>query len=375
MGFSLQTVLSAILATNILIICLTLIFNHTNIMLKLGYKILTLGIFLIILRLFVPFEFSFTRNIYLLEPLSYIIVQVRQPRLNGYSIWHLLLIIWGLGIGYGLFSYIREHKKFANFIVLNGTNVTGTTKYQQIIDEVCKSKIERNYISIYEVVSICSPMICGVFRPKILLPQSLSLSESELKLVLEHELSHYFHHDLILKMIVQIICIIYWWNPMCKSFQKQVDTILEIRIDHDITHAKQEKKINYFSCLLTVARHSANETLHSPYVVYYCTNSHSMLRQRFEFGLNNSSKKNYIYSSLFIILLIIIYLSSYLFIGEPFYVAPEVEETTIGTMSPDFYYILDEYGAYNIYFQDELIETTDSLKYYHGIRPYEKGAN
>ncbi len=375
MGFTLQTVLSAILATNILIICMTLIFKHTNIMLKLGYKLLTLGIFLIIIRLFVPLEFSFTRNIYLPEPLSYIIVQIRQPRLNGFSIWHFLLIIWSLGIGYGIFTYAKEHKKLANYIAINGTNVTGTTKYQQIIDAICKSKIEKNYISIYETAAICSPMICGVFRPKILLPQSLFLSESELKLVLEHELSHYFHHDLILKMIVQIICIIYWWNPMCKLFQKQVDTILEIRIDHDITRETQEKKANYFSCLLIVAKHSTNETLHSPYVVYYCTNSHSMLHQRFEFGLNNPPRKNYIYSSLFITLLITVYLGSYLFISEPFYVAPEVEETTVGTMSPDFYYILDESGIYNIYYQNELIETTDSLKYYYGIRPYEEGAN
>lgn len=172
-----------------------------------------------------------------------------------------------------------------------------------------------------------------------------------------------------------MICIIYWWNPMCKSFQKQVDTILEIRIDHDIIHAKQEEKANYISCLLAVAKHSANKTLYSPHVVYYCMNSHSMLRQRFEFGLNNSTRKNYIYNSLFITLLIIIYLISHLFILEPFYVAPEVEETTVGTMSPDFYYILDEFGTYNIYFHDELIETTDSLKYYYGIRPYEEGSN
>lgn len=31
-------------------------------------------------------------------------------------------------------------------------------------------------------------------------------------------------------------------------------------------------------------------------------------------------------------------------------------------MSPDFYYIVNDYGTYDIYYQGEHIETADSLK-------------
>ena len=341
-------------------------------MIKLGYRILALGTLLILLRLLIPFEFSFTKNINLPEALSYFIAQILHPRINHYSIWHMLLVIWCIGIVYGIWCYIQDYKRLMYFIDINSTDVTTVSPYKKIIMEFSNTQKDCHRISIYETTAISSPMICGIFRPTILLPKSLSLSPTELRLVLEHEISHYLHHDLILKFVVQMICIIYWWNPMCRLFQKQVNTILEIRIDHELTYANPEQKKNYFSCLLNVAKYSVNETIFSPHVVYYCTNSHSLLQRRFEIGLTKTPKKNYIYNSFFITLLVMIYLCSHLFVFEPFYTSPEVEATTVGTMSPDFYYILDDSGIYNIYYQGEFIETADSLKYYPGIRSYDE---
>ncbi len=375
MGFSLQTVLIAILATNILIILMALIFRNTDVMIRLGYKLLSLGVILITLRLFIPFEFPFTKNINLPEAFSFTIVQILHPRLGFCSIWHVLLIIWVFGTSYRLLLFIKEHRKLMDFIAINGVNVTTNELYLRVLEEICLTKQKRNIFTIYEVSNINSPMICGILRPKILLPKGLSLAETDLRLILWHESSHYFHHDLLLKLIVQIICIIYWWNPMGRLLQKQVDTILEIRIDHELTHAEQKQKANYYSCLLNIAKHSVKETMHSPHIVYYCMNSHSILHHRMEIGLNSPPRKNLILNIFYTTLLITMYLCSHLFILEPLYVSPETEDTTVGTMSNDFYYILDESGVYHIYYLGELIETTASLEYYPGIRPYEEGDN
>lgn len=375
MGFSLQTVLNAVLATNILIACMTMVFKNTSVMLRLGYKILGLGTFLIMLRLFFPVEFTFTQNVCLPKFLSYTIVFIRKPRVGIFSIWHLLLAIWILGIFYHLYIYGNDYQKLKRFITANGTDVTQTDKYRLLLESICHDTEKFSGISIYETKEIYSPMICGIIHPKILIPIFFPFSDDDLKRVLKHELSHFFHHDLLLKVIVQLICIIYWWNPVCKTFQKQVNTILEIRVDHELTSSTQKEKADYFSCLLTIARHCTEESFRSPYIIYYCVNSHSVLHQRFEFGLNESFGKSYFFSLLFFAPLLSLYLFSHIFILEPFYATQEVENTTVGTTSDDCYYIQNTTGTYDIYFLDTYVETTDTLDYYYGIQPYKGGFN
>jgi len=375
MGFSLQTVLTAILATNILIILMTIIFKNTNVMIQLGYKLLLLGVALIILRLCVPFEFSFTSNVYLPEFLSFIIAQIRQSRINSFSLWHVLLIVWALGILYKVYLYWQERRQLSRFITENGKLVTDVSRYAQIMNELYSTRKRPHRIELYEISSITSPMTCGILHPKILIPDSFAISESDLRIILQHELSHYYHGDLLIKLVIQIICIIYWWNPLCIKFQAQVNDILEIRIDHELTHADKTQKAEYFSCLLMIAKHSSNNTFFPSQVVHYSLNDESILRRRIEIGLDDSRKRNHVYEIFFITILLLVYLCSHLFILEPFYTAPEDQEETFGTMTSEFYYIIDENGIYNIYFRGKLIETTDSLEYYPGIQPYEEGEN
>lgn len=55
-----------------------------------------------------------------------------------------------------------------------------------------------------------------------------------------------------------------------------------------------------------------------------------------------------------------LYLFSYLFIFEAYYVVPE--DNTFGTYDPNIYAVLTESNSYNIYYGGFLIETVDSLE-------------
>lgn len=371
MNFSFQTVLMAILGSNILIACMTLIFSNTKLMLRLGYKLLLLGTGLIILRLLTPFEFPFTRNIDLAHGLGFIITRINSPFYHQIALKHILLTLWGIGIIRHFYVYIQECQRMQIFVATNGRNVTHTPKYQSILSHINNTAHPVKSVRIYETAHIESPMICGIIHPCILLPSTLVLTDQELKLVLQHELSHYYHKDLLLKCILRILCIIYWWNPLCKILQKQVDTILEIRIDHEITAYERETKQNYFSCLLNVAKHSLESSASCPLAIHYCKSSHSLLHYRIEMGLQSAAphRISYLLTSLCLVLILSF---SYCFIFESLYVPPEIAATYIAPSSPDFYYILDDNGIYHIYFEGEFIETTDSLEYYHKIRSYEE---
>lgn len=328
--------------------------------------------FLIILRLAVPLEFFFTQNLPLPKFLSFLIAKVLHPYWGHICVWHILMIIWGVGIAYRLICYIREYIHLINFIHTRTINVTDTEKYQEIIQKICGNKKTRNF-HVYESFELYSPMICGVIHPKILLPQRLSLSDADLKLILYHEISHYDHGDLLLKMITELLCIAYWWNPICALLKRQVNIILEIRIDHELSASSEEQKLAYYNCLLDTARYAVNETLSPPHIIHFCRNSRSILYRRIEIGLHPSQHQYAGVKMVITSLLAAAYIVSYLFILEPIYISPENEQSTVGTMSPDFYYIVNDYGTYDIYYQGEHIETADSLKYYIGIRQLKKG--
>lgn len=85
--------------------------------------------FLIILRLAVPLEFFFTQNLPLPKFLSFLIAKVLHPYWGHLCVWHILMIIWGVGIAYRLICYIREYIHLINFIHTRTINVTDTEKY------------------------------------------------------------------------------------------------------------------------------------------------------------------------------------------------------------------------------------------------------
>lgn len=97
-----------------------------------------------------------------------------------------------------------------------------------------------------------SPIIYGLWKPCILIPNTLELSETEWRYVLLHEVNHYRHKDLYIKFLLHIICIIYWWNPFCRFLKNDTDTILEIRIDQTLAN-NPAHTAEYLSCLLKTA--------------------------------------------------------------------------------------------------------------------------
>ena len=62
----------------------------------------------------------------------------------------------------------------------------------------------------------CSPFVCGVWRPTVVLPRSLEplLSDGQLEPVIVHELAHVKRFDLLWNWIPQIARMLYFFNPV-----------------------------------------------------------------------------------------------------------------------------------------------------------------
>ena len=98
------------------------------------------------------------------------------------------------------------------------------------------------------------PMVCGIFRPVILLPnEAKSWSSERIRMVLLHELAHVARHDCLTQLPAQLACIFYWFNPLVWAVERRVRVEREQASD-DYVLSIGTKPSEYAYHLLEIAR-------------------------------------------------------------------------------------------------------------------------
>ncbi len=192
LNYSFSTVLMTVLASNLLIIVISFCFRDQEIMLSIGYKLVTLFLTLTVLRCIVPFEFPFAKNIYFPEWLSAIVALLRHSFFSfGFihiSIWFFIGWGWAIGTIYHLCKIVAEKKVTEHYIARYSHNITDSEPYKSIMIQVEKSQrlIHECPLWIYRVFYSGTPMQIGTIYPSILIPYDMDLPEEKLVFVLHH---------------------------------------------------------------------------------------------------------------------------------------------------------------------------------------------
>jgi type II secretory pathway component GspD/PulD (secretin)/beta-lactamase regulating signal transducer with metallopeptidase domain len=138
-----------------------------------------------------------------------------------------------------------------------------------------------------------SPAVCGLFRPVILLPQSLveRLSAGQLRAVLLHEAIHLRRGDVWVNCAQALLQIFYWWHPLLWLANARIRRVREEAVDDAVMLALRDDAEIYASTLLEVAKLAFNRPLASLGLVGILE-SRSALRQRIERLVNfNAPRK------------------------------------------------------------------------------------
>ena len=70
-------------------------------------------------------------------------------------------------------------------------------------------------IEVVESKAVATPLVCGLWRPMIVLPSSAAhWSDQRRRVVVLHELAHIKRRDCLTQAIAQIVCAAYWFNPL-----------------------------------------------------------------------------------------------------------------------------------------------------------------
>lgn len=367
MNFSFSTLLMAFLVSNILVIFIALCFRRQKILLTVGYKVLVVFLFLTLLRFMFPIELPVATNIVLPGILSPIVTFLRHPffRLLGLRLspWFVFEIVWAIGSLYYLRLYIKECIASRSLVTDALRDATREEPYASLLSEICGRRSNRFHVLISE--SVETPCLYGIVRPYILIPEGMPLTREELYYVLHHEVTHHKYHDLLTKRVVRIMFIVYWWNPACRMLRKQVELLLEMRIDGSLVKKDQDVAREYMMTLFRVADLAIDNKYQPPAgnKVSMAGKGSSALAQRVDMMMRERKKINLLLTLFLCAIIIMVYLGSYLFTFESRYASNNAVDTF--SISDRVYAVQKEDGTYDIFlYENMFVENVESLDSY-----------
>lgn len=116
-----------------------------------------------------------------------------------------------------------------------------------------KYSVQRGGVFYSDAVS--APMVFGLVKPKILLPMHKKLSDRQRQMVIAHERAHIKRGDLILFSCLDLICIVFWFNPFVWLMARQMKYEAELLCDGAVLKGLNcEDALLYGETILQLAR-------------------------------------------------------------------------------------------------------------------------
>lgn len=163
-----------------------------------------------------------------------------NPITNNYKIRQFIPIIWGLIVISSIFAYILTYIVFEIKI----RKYKSQNKKLETILNNCKDELNiKNKINLVQQDIIKVPALFGIFNVRILVNDNiLKLSDEETKYVFIHELSHYKRKDNILNILITVLKVIYFFNPIIWISLNVIKNDLELATD-ELAMEKENRKI------------------------------------------------------------------------------------------------------------------------------------
>lgn len=145
-----------------------------------------------------------------------------------------------------------------------------------------------------------------------------------------HEYLHWKRKDLWKKFIINIIGIIFWWNPLAYLLCKDLDQIIELNCDNAMSKKYSEMDTLYYLDTLTYmagGRRANFDEVSSNTLGFVKKLEVRPLKQRFHYVMfKKDDKKTQRKMNLFILgVSVIWFVASYYFILQPKYTMPQVD--------------------------------------------------
>lgn len=150
-----------------------------------------------------------------------------------FALWLIGTVICLLG---QLAGYISVRRHFAEQEEIS-------EEIRAVFDGICGEMNIRRRPRIAFSPAADAPLLTGVFRPVILLPEA-DYTEEELRLILRHELTHFRQGHLLLQGLARLAAAVHWFHPLGHLLLRALPDICEQACDEIVASAltREERK-------------------------------------------------------------------------------------------------------------------------------------
>lgn len=232
---------------------------------------------------------------------------------------YIIIGIWVIGtLILAIRSFVVQNR-FKKYLLANGDYATD--KERKLFSEVTKEalKTDKN-VSLRKTDAISGALVIGLIYNTVLIPDD-SYSEEELKMMLRHECTHIKNKDLWVKLLVQIYCCFFWWNPFAYLLKKDLDLFLEMKCDLNTTkYFSDQEKLRYVETLKK--RSVSAKSMRQPFLVSAelvdgVKKDRLLERVKRLLASPPNKAKQITVNAVAAIVLILVFISSYIFIWQP----------------------------------------------------------
>jgi beta-lactamase regulating signal transducer with metallopeptidase domain len=162
------------------------------------------------------------------------------------------VLLWGIGV-LGFTVLVLRRVSFVRRLAAQGRPAQGDAI--DLLDECRRRMNIRRSVRMKLLPGAFSPAVCGLWRPTILLPQTLParLTPDGLRTVLIHELAHVKRADLWVNCVQTILQIVYFYNPLVWLANAIVRRVREQAVDEMSLVALGAEARSYSPTLIDVA--------------------------------------------------------------------------------------------------------------------------
>ena len=112
--------------------------------------------------------------------------------------------------------------------------------------------------ALYITEGIGSPLLLGLLRPVVLLPEAVIENGSALTYILRHELTHARRRDILYKWCVELVLCVHWFNPLAHLMARQIARACELSCDEAVAYRLDaDGRLAYGTAVLNAAEHAA----------------------------------------------------------------------------------------------------------------------
>ena len=178
---------------------------------------------------------------------------------NKVEIKEVLLFIWMLVAVLLIGILVISYKKLREIIRASIRDVDST--HIEILYDCTRIMNIKSKVDILYSTKISSPSLCGFIKPKILIPVNVAknVCNEEFKYIIMHELIHLKYKDIFISWIINLLSVIYWFNPiLLYSFHKMRQDC-EISCDNQvISYLDKDENIQYGNSIIRILELGGN---------------------------------------------------------------------------------------------------------------------